>query len=185
MRCIRAYPVLLLSAMTTVAGANDPPGFSTPDAADEVLRAREFPFRLHYAADQWDIRPQRSQLSLLARVTHRDGTVSGAFGYRREPLTAEELREREVAELEAAFGKHTIQGVERRRVNGHEVLFVRARATTADGEEVVVRSYLWRGEEGTADYGLVVDAERFDDYRRHMIDLLNGFDRDGKGEAGR
>ncbi len=184
MRRIRASFMLLLLSITTAAGAGDLPAFSTPDAADEALRAKDLPFRLHYDAGQWEIRPQRSQLELLARVTHRDGAVSGAFDYRLEPLTEDEVREREIAELEAAFTSHTVEGFERRRVNGHEVLFMRARATTADGQDVVVRSYLWRGETGTADYGLVVDAERFDNYREHMVDLLNGFDRDGEGESG-
>lgn len=184
MRRIRASSVLLLLAMTTAAGAGDLPAFSTPGGADEALRAKDLPFRLHYDPREWEIQPQRSQLALLARVTHRDGAVSGAFDYRREPLTEEELREREVAELEAAFDRHTIEGFERRRVNGHEVLFMRARATTADGQEVVVRNYLWRGEGGTADYGVVVDAERFDDYRGRMLDLLNGFDRGEQSEAG-
>ncbi len=184
MRRIRASFVLLLFSMATAAGAGELPAFSTPDAADEVLRAKDLPFRLHYDTGQWEIQPQRSQLALLARVTHRDGTVSGAFDYREEPLTEDELREREIDELETAFESHTVEGFERRRVNGHEVLFMRAGATTADGQEVVVRSYLWRGEQGTADYGLVVDAERFDDYRERIIDLLNGFDRDGEGESG-
>lgn len=184
MRRIRASFVLLLLSMTTTAGAGDLPAFSTPDAADEALRAKDLPFRLHYDTGQWEIQPQRSQLALLARVMHRDGAVSGAFDYREEPLTEHELREREIDELEAAFESHEVAGFERRRVNGHEVLFMRARATTADGQEVVVRSYLWRGETGTADYGLVVDAGRFDDYRERMLDLLNGFDRDGEGEPG-
>ena len=184
MRRIRASFVLLLLSMTSAAGAGDLPAFTTPEGADEALRAKDLPFRLHYDTQEWEIQPQRSQLALLARVTHRDGAVSGAFDYRREPLTEEELREREVDELEAAFEKHAIEGFERRRVNGHEVLFMRARATTADGQEVVVRSYLWRDGQGTADYGLVVDAGRFDDYRERMLDLLNGFDRGGRGEAG-
>ncbi|MEF8833554.1 MAG: hypothetical protein V5A42_01700 [Halofilum sp. (in: g-proteobacteria)] len=184
MRLIRASVAVLLLSMTPVAGAGDPPAFSTPDAADGVLRAKELPFRLHYDTARWDIRPQRSQLALLARVIHRDGAVSGAFDYRREPLTEAELREREAAELEAAFESHAVEGFERRRVNGHEVLFMRAHATTADGADVVVRSYLWRGAEGTADYGLVVDAAHFDEHREHMIDLLNGFDRGGEGESG-
>lgn len=183
MRCIRAFFVLLLLAMTTPAGADELPAFSTPESADETLRAKDFAFRLHYDKQEWEIQPQRSQLALLARVTHQDGTVSGAFDYRREPLTEEAVREREVAELEAAFEKHAIEGFERRRVNGHEVLFMRARATTADGQDVVVRSYLWRDGQGTADYGLVVDAERFDDYREGMLDLLNGFDREEQGET--
>ncbi len=184
MRRIRAYFALLLLSMTTTAGASDLPAFSTPDTADEALRAKDLPFRLHYDTDQWEIQPQRSQLALLARATHRDGAVSGAFDYREAPLTEDELREREIDELEAAFESHEVDGFERRRVNGHEVLFMRARATTADGQDVVVRSYLWRGEEGTADYGLVVDAERFEDYREPMIELLNGFDREAAGEAG-
>lgn len=184
MRRIRASFVLLLLSMTTTAGAGDLPAFSTPDAADEALRAKDLPFRLHYDTGQWEIQPQRSQLALLARVMHRDGVVSGAFDYREEPLTEDELREREIDELEAAFESHAVDGFERRRVNGHEVLFMRARATTADGQGVVVRSYLWRGEKGTADYGLAVDAERFDDYRERIIDLLNGFDRGGEGESG-
>ena len=184
MRRIRASFVLLLLSLTSAAGAADLPAFSTPDTADEALRAKELPFHLHYDSGQWDIKPQRSQLALLARVLHREEAVSGAFDYRAEPLTEEALREREIAELEAAFASHEIGGFERRRVNGHEVLFMRARATTADGQEVVVRSYLWRGEEGTADYGVVVDAERFNAYRQDMIDLLNGFDRRTAGESG-
>lgn len=184
MRRIRASFVLLLLLMTTAAGASEPTAFSTPDAADEALRAKDLPFRLHYDTEQWEIQPQRSQLALLARVMHRDGVVSGAFGYREEPLTEDELRQREIDELETAFESHEVDGFERRRVNGHEVLFMRARATTADGQDVVVRSYLWRGEEGTADYGLAVDAERFDDYREPMIELLNGFDREAAEEAG-
>lgn len=181
---MRASVVLLLFSMTAAAGAGDLPAYSTPDAADDALRAKDLPFRLHYDTGQWEIQPQRSQLALLARVTHRDGVVSGAFDYREEVLTEDELREREIDELEAAFESHELKGFDRRRVNGHEVLFMRAGATTADGQEVVVRSYLWRGEQGTADYGLVVDAERFDDYRERMIDLLNGFDRGGEGESG-
>ena len=183
MRRVRAYFAVLLLTMTTAAGAGDPPAFSTPEAADAALRAKDLPFRLHYDPQAWEIQPQRSQLALLARVTHRDGAVSGAFDYRRDPLTEKELREREVTELEAAFEQHAIEGFERRRVNGHEVLFMRARATTADGRDVVVRSYLWRGGNGTADYGLVVDAGRFDDYRQQMIDLLNGFARGNEEES--
>jgi hypothetical protein len=184
MRRIRVFSVLLLLSAVTAAGAADRPAFSTPDAADEVLRAKEFAFRLHYDADQWEIRPQRSQLALLARITHRDGVVSGAFDYREETLTRDALREREIDELASAFESYSVDGFERRRVNGLEVLFMRARATTADGQDVEIRSYLWRGERGTADYGLVVDAGRFDEYRADMMDLLNGLDRGGQGESG-
>lgn len=184
MRRIRAYSALLLLSMATTVGASELPAFSTPDAADEVLQAKDLPFRLHYDPDHWEFQPQRSQLALLARVMHLEGEVSGAFDYREEVLTEDELREREIAELEGAFERHEIGGFERRRVNGHEVLFMRARATTSDGSDVVVRTYLWRGEQGTAEYGLVVDADRFDDYRQQMIDLLNGFDRGGEGESG-
>lgn len=184
MRRIRASVVLLLVSIATTAGATDLPTFSTPEAADEVLEAKDFPFRLHYATGQWEIQPQRSRLALLARVIHKDGAVSGAFDYRREPLTGGQLRDREVLELQNAFESHEIEGFERRRVNGHQVLFMRARATTADGQDVVVRSYLWRGEDGVADYGLVVDAERFEDYGARMIELLNGFDMRANGESG-
>lgn len=181
---IRAFVILLLISIVSAPGAADSPTFSKPDAADEALEAKDLPFRLHYDTAQWEIRPQRSQLALLARVIHKEGAISGAFDYRREPLTLEQLREREIEELESAFENHEVAGFERREVNGHEVLFMRARATTADGQEVVVRSYLWRGEEGVADYGLVVDAERFEDYGPSMIDLLNGFDMEASGEAG-
>lgn len=181
MRRIHASLVLLLLSMPHPVGASDPPAFATPDSADEALRAKDLAFRLHYDTDKWEIRPQRSQLALLARVIHRDGAVSGAFDYREEPLTRDELRAREVDELKSAFESHSIEGFERRRVNGHEVLFMRASATTPEGQDVAVRSYLWRGEQGTADYGLVVNAERFDEFREDMIDLLNGFDRGDEG----
>ena len=180
----RAFVILLLVSIATAVGAADPSTFSKPEAADEVLEAKDLPFRLHYDSAQWEIRPQRSQLALLARVIHKEGAISGAFDYRREPLTHEQLREREIEELDSAFQSHEVEGFERRRVSGHEVLFMRARATTADGQEVVVRSYLWRGEQGVADYGLVVDAERFEDHAPAMIDLLNGFDRAADREAG-
>lgn len=182
MRRIRVLSLLCLSLAAGAAGANDPATFSTPDGVDEALEAKALAFRLHYDTDQWQLRPQRSQLALLARMIHADGAVTGAFDYREQPMTPDEVRRRERSELADAFADHEIGGFERRRVNGHDVLFMRARATTTDGRRLVIRNYLWLGDEGTADYGLVVEANDYERYRPAMLDLLNGFDR-RTGEA--
>ena len=183
MRCVLLLFALSLLPIAAPASAQ-PPEFSTPASAGEVMRAKELPFRLRFDPDKWQLQPQRSQLALLARVVSSQGDVSGAFGFRRVELTEAELRQRERSELESAFAKHEIAGFERRVVNGEEVLFMRAAATTEGGRRVVVRSYLWRGSEGVADYGLVVNRDLFDRYRQDMMDLLNGFEVAKAGEQG-
>ena len=174
--------VLALSLLPLSGATESLPTFKTPDSADEVLAGSDQPFRLHFDSSHWQLRPQRSQLAALARVIHNDGAVMGAFGYRAEALTPEAVQQREERELASAFAAHTIEGFERRRVNGQEVWLMRATATNAEGSDFVIRSYLWLGPEGTADYGLTVGADRFEQYRGQMLDLLNGLDR-ASGDA--
>ena len=174
MRCVLL--LFALSLLPVSAPASAQAEFSTPGTADEVMRARDLPFQLRFDSDKWKLRPQRSGLALLARVVSLQGDVSGAFGYREVELTEAALRQREREELESAFATHEIAGFERRVVNGEDVLFMRAEATTEGGREVVVRSYLWQGPNGVADYGLVVNRELFERHRQDMMDLLNGFE---------
>jgi len=156
--------------------AEDVASYSRPDGAEEVLRAKDLPFRLWYDKDKWKVAPQRSKLRLLARAVHKDGNVSGAFVYRENDETMDEIRERAVGELETAFASHEVAGFSRRSVNGLDVLFMRASAKTQDGTRVIVRNYYWQGPEGVADYGLVANEAMFERYSDDILDLLNGFE---------
>lgn len=164
-----------LLAAAAAGAADDPPTFSRPDGASEVLRAKSLPFQLWYDPDKWAVGPQRSSFPLLARAVHKDGRVSGAFVYRDEPRSREQIRRRAVEELETAFASHEVEAFERRVVNGQDVLFMKAVATTEGGQEVVVRNQYWIGPEGVADYGVVANRDIFERYRADMLGLLNGF----------
>ncbi len=163
-----------LSGVATPLVAQDVPSYSRPDAASEALRGKDLPFQLWYDPAKWQVKPQRSNFPLLARAVHKDGHVSGAFVYRDERTSIEAIRERAVGELESAFDSHQVEGFSRRSVNGLDVLFMKATATSSDGTEVVVRNYYWQGPQGVADYGLVVNRAKFERYRGEMLDLLNG-----------
>ncbi len=170
---------MILATVLMPAGkvlAEDVPSYSRPEGAEEVLRAKDLPFRLWYDKDKWQIAPQRSKLRLLARAVHKDGQVSGAFVYRENDESVDAIRERAVSELETAFASHEVADFSRRSVNGLEVLFMRANATTEDGTNVIVRNYYWKGPEGVADYGLVANEDMFERYGKDMRDLLNGLE---------
>jgi hypothetical protein len=141
-----------------------------------VLEARDLPFVLHYDEAQWKVSPQRSNFRLLARVTHKSAPISGAFVYRDEPASEQAVRERARGELESAFADFEIDGFEQRRVNEVSVLFMRASATTPDGNDVAVRSYYWLGPDGVIDYSLVARDTAFADRRQAIMDLLNGLE---------
>jgi hypothetical protein len=165
-----------------VTPAGELPRYSRPEGAKEVLEAKDLPFKLFYDGDKWELGPQRSQLRLLARAVHKDGNVSGAFVYREGDESVEAIRERAVDELETAFASHEVTDFSRRRVNGLEILFMQARATTEDGASVEVRNYYWQGPEGVADYGLAANEDMLERYRDDMMDLLNGLTlREGAG----
>lgn len=171
-------PILLAAALAAAparAPAAEVPSFSRPDDATEALRAKGLPFQLWYDPDKWTVGPQRSSFALLARAVHEQGSVAGAFVYRAEPRSREQVRRRAVEELETAFASHDVRAFQRRVVNGHEVWFMKAVATTEGGGEVVVRNQYWLGPDGVADYGVVANRESFERYREDMLDLLNGF----------
>jgi hypothetical protein len=176
---MRTAPRHCLIAAAVLAGlvpVADARAFSTPDNATEFVRAKELPFKLHFDPDVWSVQPKQSNLRLLARVVPQQGSASGAFTYREQQLSPAELRQRERDELASAFASHEIAGFEARTVNGEEVMLMRARATTSEGREVVIRSYLWAGPNGVADYGIVTNAEAFADRREAIIGLLNGLE---------
>ncbi|MDZ7786602.1 MAG: hypothetical protein U5K73_00170 [Halofilum sp. (in: g-proteobacteria)] len=173
-----------LAALPAWAPAAEVPSFSRPDDATRALRARDLPFQLWYDPDEWTVGPRRSSFTLLARAVHEHGSVSGAFVYRAEPRSREQVRRRAVEELASAFASHEVRAFQRRLVNGHEVWFMKAVATTRGGTEVVVRNQYWLGPEGVADYGVVANRESFERYREDMLDLLNGFRlRPGDGQG--
>ncbi len=150
--------------------------FTRPASAGEVLEAKDLPFTLHYDEAQWAVSPQRSDFRLLARVTHKSAGVSGAFVYRDQTASEKTVRERARHELDTAFAEFEIAGFEQRRVNGTPLMFMRARATTPEGDRVVVRSYYWIGPNGVIDYSLVARAAAFEDQRQAIMDLLNGLE---------
>jgi hypothetical protein len=150
--------------------------FTTPESAGEVLEPKDLPVALRYDEEQWAIAPQRSNFRLLARVTHKSAPVSGAFVYRDQPSSEGAVRERARNELDTAFADFEIGGFEQRRVNGVPVMFMRARATTPEGDQVRVLSYYWLGPDSVIDYSLVVRDAAFDDRRQDIIDLLNGLE---------
>lgn len=158
------------------AAAAEPERYSTPEAADEVLEASGLPFALRFASDQWAVSPQSSKFRLLARVTHEEQPISGAFVYREEEGSEETVRQRAEEELTTAFASHEVAGFTRRVVNGTPVHFLRASGTTDDGREFVIRNYYWTGPEGVADYSLVARRDVFESERGTIMELLNGFE---------
>lgn len=175
---IRAWAIAVLCLGLAGPVAADPPRFTTPDAASEVLEAKDLPFSLRYDPEQWRVGPQQSKFPLLARVVHRNGQVSGAFVYREQVESEADTRERAREELDNAFESYEIEEFGQRVVNDAPVLFMKADATTADGTEVAVRNYYWHGPEGVADYGVVANREALDEHREAMMDLLNGLEID-------
>lgn len=176
---VAAAAGLLLSA----AVAADPAEFSTPAGADEVLEAKDLPFALRYHADHWSLQPQSSDFRLLARVLHKDSAISGAFVYRDEPASEDAVRERARGELDDAFAHHDV-GFRERVVNGTPVLYMKGRATSADGTEVVIRNYYWSGPDGVADFSVLARPAVFEQHREAIMGLLNGLEIEGDATAG-
>ncbi len=166
----------LAAVLCSGVAAAEPERYGTPEAADEVLEASGLPFALRFASDQWAVSPQSSKFRLLARVTHEEQPISGAFVYREKKSSEEEVRQRAIDELEAAFDSHQVAGFAQRVVNGTPVYFLRANGITDDGREFVIRNYYWTGPEGVADYSLVARRDVFEAERGAIMDLLNGLE---------
>lgn len=172
-------PRMLISILTAwlllcgVAVA-DMARFSTPAGSDEVVEADDKAVALRYDSGLWNIEPRQSKYRMFALVTHSETNVSGMVVYRGEPATEQEVRERVVAELDM-FKEHEVEFT-RREVNGVPVLFVRAVATKSDGNDVVVRSYYWMGDNGVVDYAVMTPGSEFEQHRGAVMDLLNGLE---------
>ncbi len=178
-RCrIKSLPAWLGAAVVLASGVAmaGSEKVTTPDTADDVLEASGLPFALRFASGQWAVSPQSSDFRLLARVTHQEHPISGAFVYRDEPASEDAVRQRARDELASAFESHEVSGFSPRVVNGAPVQFMRARGMTDDGREFVIRSYYWMGSEGVADYSLVAGRDIFEDQRETIMDLLNGLE---------
>lgn len=159
---------------TMPAGAADPQEFSKPESAVEVVRGDELPFQLWYDPEVWEMESGASGYAMYARVTHKNGRIVGAFTYQDEPVSEDAVRERVRQEVEAIFADHEFQGFERRRVNGRQMLYMRASGTTRGEKDLVIRAYYWIGPQGVADYGLMIDREVFEQNREDIQDMLNG-----------
>lgn len=168
--------LIFLVAFASATTLAEPTRFSTPAAADDVLEASDLPFTLNFVSDHWAVSPQTSDFRLLARVTHEQHPISGAFVYREETASEAAVRERAREELTAAFDQHDIEGFAPRTINDAPVLFMRASGTTGEGCEFVIRTYYWTGPEGVADYSLVAPRDVFEAERDAIMGLLNGLE---------
>ncbi len=160
--------------LLTGAAVAETQRFSTPSGSESVAEADDKAVALRYDSAAWSVESRPSKYRMFALVTHSNENVSGMLVYRGEPASEQDVRERVNAELDM-FKDHDVD-FSRREVNGEPVLFVQGVATKSDGNDVVVRSYYWMGDNGVVDYAVMAPGKDFAQHRDAVMDLLNGLE---------
>lgn len=154
--------------------AAEKPQFSTPSTADKSVEADDKAVALRYDQKAWKVNTRPSKYRMFAMVEHNDTDASGMMVYRGKQESEEEVRERAIAELEM-LKDHEVE-FSKRSVNGVPVLYMKARATKSDGNDVIVRTYYWMSPNGVVDYAVMGSPKDFRKHGDSWMDLLNGLE---------
>lgn len=168
-------------------GANwqdkEPAYYRSPPSATKGVRGIKFPYTIWYNQFVWDEAPP---LNVHAERSFRieDKNAYAIIVTSPQPIDLEDLGGIVIQNAkENGFEEVKVLSIEKRHVNGHDVVFVHWEATI-QGISVEFLSYLYSDHRGSIYIHTYTPTALFKKNDRDMEELLNGFTPDKKNSTG-